>query len=226
MKAIVGLGNPGPKYHNTRHNVGWLVIDLLCERWRAAKPVKARNAEISRVTVDGETLLLVKPLTFMNDSGVAVRNIVEKDGIAPEDIMVIYDDLDLACGRIRVRASGSSGGHNGIKSIQQHLRQARVKGQGSGMKGLGARLIQLASGRKDASDAAEEQPKSNTADFPRIKVGIGRPPAGVDPIDHVLTRFTPDERVVIGEAAERAASAVECWVREGIAPAMNKYNGS
>ncbi|HEV2121806.1 MAG TPA: aminoacyl-tRNA hydrolase, partial [Chloroflexota bacterium] len=78
MKAIVGLGNPGPKYHNTRHNVGWLVIDLLCERWRAAKPVRARNAEISRATVDGETLLLVKPRTFMNDSGVAVRSIVEK----------------------------------------------------------------------------------------------------------------------------------------------------
>ena len=189
MKAIVGLGNPGARYKGTRHNVGWQVVDLLAQRWGAGKSSKARHAEVAKTALEGEDLLLLKPLTYMNDSGKAVRALVEKDHIPLEGIIVIYDDLDLAFGRLRLRAGGSSGGHNGIKSIQQHV---------AGKPG----------------------------DFPRIKVGIGRPPAGVDPIDHVLTTFTPDEKPVILDAIERAAGAVECWVQEGIEAAMNKFNGN
>jgi peptidyl-tRNA hydrolase, PTH1 family len=189
MRAIVGLGNPGPRYRHTRHNIGWHVLDRLAVRWGASKPVKARNSEVQRATFGGEEVLLVKPQTFMNDSGVAVRGLVEKDKLALEQIMVVYDDLDLQFGRLRLRAGGSSGGHNGIKSIQQHV---------AGKPG----------------------------DFPRMKVGIGRPPAGVDPIDHVLTSFTPDERPVIDEAIERAADAVERWLRDGIEPAMNEFNAA
>jgi PTH1 family peptidyl-tRNA hydrolase len=188
MKAIVGLGNPGTRYKNTRHNAGWQVIDLLAARFGAGKPSKARHAQVQKASRNGEPLLLLKPLTYMNDSGKAVRALVEKDHLALEEVLVVYDDLDLAFGKLRLRAGGSSGGHNGIKSIQECV---------AGKPG----------------------------DFPRIKIGIGRPPAGVDPIDHVLTTFTADEKHVITETVERAAVAVECWLEEGIEAAMNKFNG-
>jgi len=188
VKAIVGLGNPGPRYKNTRHNAGWRVLDVLAQRWGASKPTKARHAEICKAACDGEPVLLVKPLTYMNDSGKAVRALVEKDHLALEHILVVYDDIDLAFGRLRLRAGGSSGGHNGIKSIQLHV-------------------------------------VGKTGDFARIKVGLGRPPAGMDPIDYVLTTFKPDEKPVIEEMVGRAADAVECWVHEGIEVAMNKFNG-
>ena len=188
MKAIVGLGNPGSRYKNTRHNVGWHVVDRLAARFAAGKSSKARHAEVSRGERGGEPILLLKPLTYMNDSGKAVRALVEKDHLPLEHILVVYDDLDLLLGKLRLRAGGSSGGHNGIKSIQQHV-------------------------------------AGKLGDFPRIKIGIGRPPAGVDPIDHVLTTFTPDEKPAIEAAVERAADAVECWVQEGIEAAMNKFNG-
>lgn len=188
VRAIVGLGNPGSRYKSTRHNVGWHVVDRLAARWGAGKASKARHAEVAKAALDGESILLLKPLTYMNDSGKAVRALVEKDLLPLEHVLVVYDDLDLAFGKLRLRAGGSSGGHNGIKSIQLHV---------AGKPG----------------------------DFPRIKVGIGRPPAGVDPVDHVLTTFAPVEKPIIEEAIERAADAVECWVQEGIEAAMNKFNG-
>ena len=188
VNAIVGLGNPGPRFKNTRHNVGWHVLDRLAVRWDAAKPGKARHAEVQKALFEGQPVLLAKPLTYMNDSGKAVRALVEKDHLPLERILVIYDDLDLAFGKLRLRAGGSSGGHNGIKSIQQHV---------AGKPG----------------------------DFPRIKIGIGRPPAGVDPIDYVLKTFLPNEKPVIADAIVRAADAVECWLQEGIEAAMNKFNG-
>ncbi|MGI8423096.1 MAG: aminoacyl-tRNA hydrolase [Chloroflexota bacterium] len=188
LNAIVGLGNPGPRYKNTRHNVGWHVLDRLATRWGAGTSSKARHAEVVKATFGERRVLLVKPLTYMNDSGKAVRALVEKDALPLEAILVVYDDIDLAFARLRLRAGGSAGGHNGIKSIQQHV---------AGKPG----------------------------DFPRMKIGIGRPPAGVDPIEHVLKTFLPDERPVISDAVERAADAVECWLQEGTEAAMNKFNG-
>ncbi len=206
MKAIIGLGNPGPRYRHTRHNTGWHVLDRLAERWQAGKPERTRHAEVRRCAVDGETVLLVKPLTFMNESGLAVRALVEQEGLSPDQLLVIYDDLDLALGRIRVRAQGSSGGHRGIRSIQQHLEQV-VRRPEHGDGALAPKL------------AREPVP------FPRIKVGIGRPPPGVDPIDYVLSSFLPEELEVIRPAIALAADAAECWVREGIEAAMNRFNG-
>ena len=188
LSAIVGLGNPGSRYKSTRHNVGWHVLDRLAARWGAEKPGKARHAEVLKSAFEERQVWLVKPLTYMNDSGKAVRALAEKDHLPLERILVVYDDLDLALGKLRLRAGGSSGGHNGIKSIQQHV---------AGKPG----------------------------DFPRIKIGIGRPPSGVDPMDHVLTTFRPDEKPAIADAILRAADAVECWLHEGIEAAMNKFNG-
>ena len=185
MKAIVGLGNPGPRYRHTRHNAGWQVLDELARRWGRGLAQKARHADVLRFLRDGENIALVKPLTFMNDSGRAVRALVEKDHLTPGDVLVVYDDIDLAQGRLRLRAGGSSGGHNGIKSIQEHL---------------------------------------HGAEFPRIKLGLGRPPAGMDPMDYVLTTFKPDELTVVKPAIERAADAVECWLADGFEVAMNRFN--
>ena len=116
MKLIVGLGNPGSKYALTRHNVGFMVIDQLALKWE--KPVwqhkeSALIAEYHR----GERILLVKPQTFMNDSGVAVSALTRFFKVAETDILVVHDDLDLAVGKLRLRAKGSSGGHRGIESI-------------------------------------------------------------------------------------------------------------
>jgi peptidyl-tRNA hydrolase, PTH1 family len=230
MKAIVGLGNPGPRYRNTRHNAGWHVLDELYRRWGGGKPVQARHAEVVKTSISGQPVMLVKPQTFMNDSGKAVRALVEKDGLDPVDVLVVYDDLDLPVGRIRIRGRGSAGGHGGIKSIQQQLAGVgRLKRRepvapvavatpvpaGGGAPGRAA----LAAPPEVAAPARDPQ------DFPRLKVGIGRPPAGVDPIEFVLTTFVPDELTLIRPAIERAADAVESWLAEGPDVAANRFNG-
>jgi peptidyl-tRNA hydrolase, PTH1 family len=226
MKAIVGLGNPGPRYRNTRHNAGWHVLDELYRRWGGGKPVQARHAEVVKTAISGQPVMLVKPQTFMNDSGKAVRALVEKDGLDPVDVLVVYDDLDLPVGRIRIRGRGSAGGHGGIKSIQQQLAGVgRLKRREP--VAVAAPLPGAASA--SASAAPESAPAPGPArepqDFPRLKVGIGRPPAGVDPIEFVLTTFVPDELTLIRPAIERAADAVESWLAEGPDVAANRFNG-
>ena len=242
MKAIVGLGNPGPRYRNTRHNVGWQVLDELVRRWERGpvKPQAARHAEVVKSGHGGQVVLLVKPQTFMNDSGKAVRALVEKDGLDPEEILVVYDDLDLAAGRIRVRGSGSSGGHRGIQSIQQHLGAVpRLKRRPTPLEPDAPEAQASTSKRGQPNGPPNGQPngppngppngspngKPGPTPFPRIKVGIGRPPAGMDPIDFVLTTFAPDELTLIRPAIERAADAVESWIADGTDVAANRFNG-
>ena len=118
---IVGLGNPGEKYENTRHNVGFQVIDELAER--QGKPVQRLKfkALTGLLTIGGEKALVMKPVTYMNLSGEAVRPAADFYKLPPERILVISDDVALAAGRLRIRAKGSAGGHNGLKSIIQHL---------------------------------------------------------------------------------------------------------
>ena len=118
---IVGLGNPGEKYENTRHNVGFQVIDELAER--QGRPVQRLKfkALTGLLTIGGEKALVMKPVTYMNLSGEAVRPAADFYKLPPERILVISDDVALAAGRLRIRAKGSAGGHNGLKSIIQHL---------------------------------------------------------------------------------------------------------
>lgn len=124
MKMIVGLGNPGKKYENTKHNVGFMAIDYLIKELgvhsHTSKSSKF-NALIIEARANGNKVLLVKPLTFMNLSGEAVRPILDWYKVDLDDVAIIYDDLDLPLGKIRIREKGSSGGHNGIKSIIQHV---------------------------------------------------------------------------------------------------------
>jgi len=185
MKLIVGLGNPGRRYRETRHNVGWEVISRLARRARIAVDEEDGFSDVGRGSIGGTRVILARPQTYVNVSGEAVRDLRRHHRLRPQDIIVVVDDLDLPLGRLRLRASGSAGGHNGLKSIIEAL---------------------------------------GTTEFPRLRVGIGRPAEGVDPADHVLTRFTSDEQAVVDAALDRAAEAIETAIAEGIETAMNRFN--
>lgn len=122
MKMVVGLGNPGKKYERTRHNVGFMVVDELSYRFQTPWKSTKFNGMISTPVINGEKVMLVKPLTFMNASGECVRPLMDYYNIAAEDLIVVYDDLDLPIGKIRLRQKGSAGGHNGMRSLIAHLK--------------------------------------------------------------------------------------------------------
>jgi PTH1 family peptidyl-tRNA hydrolase len=121
MKVVVGLGNPGRQYAGTRHNVGFAVIDALAAGPTAAAFRSRFQAQLAEVTEDGLTLLLVKPETFMNLSGQCVRQVVDFYKLPLDDLLVVCDDFALPLGKLRVRAKGTHGGHNGLRNIQDHL---------------------------------------------------------------------------------------------------------
>ena len=121
MKLIIGLGNPGKQYENTRHNVGFHVIDYLADKWNAPLNQTKFNGMYATVHRPEGKVMLLKPLTYMNLSGECVRPMMDYFDIDVDDIVVIYDDLDLETGKLRLRGKGSAGGHNGIKSLIQHL---------------------------------------------------------------------------------------------------------
>ena len=119
MKIVVGLGNPGKQYQNNRHNVGFRCIDHLAKEHSTVIKKSSCQSDIARVTINGKEVLLVKPRTYVNLSGDTVTCILKKNHASLSDLIVIYDDLDLPTGRIRIRPVGSAGGHRGIKSIIQ-----------------------------------------------------------------------------------------------------------
>jgi PTH1 family peptidyl-tRNA hydrolase len=118
---LVGLGNPGPEYANTRHNVGFMVLDTLSQRHRIPIRRSLHQARVGEGQLAGEPVVLAKPLTYMNVSGRAVAPLARQHSLPPEHVVVIYDDADLPLGKIRVRARGSAGGHGGLKSILASL---------------------------------------------------------------------------------------------------------
>ena len=121
MKLIVGLGNPGKKYENTRHNAGFLAIDALAEKYGISMTEKKHKAVCGSGYMEGVKVILVKPQTFMNLSGESVREVLDFYKLDPEeDMLIMYDDISLAPGNLRIRKKGSAGGHNGIKSIIAH----------------------------------------------------------------------------------------------------------
>jgi PTH1 family peptidyl-tRNA hydrolase len=192
MKMIVGLGNPGPEYARTRHNMGFQVVETLADRHglRFDKAQKRARVALGRINLLGggsERVLLVKPLTYMNDSGDAVGQLRSFYKIVPANILVVFDDLDLPAGRLRLRPDGGSSGQKGVKSIIQHL---------------------------------------STEAFPRLRVGIGRPPGKMNPVDFVLQNFSAAEEAEMAFVRAAAADAIEVWLANGIAEAMNRYNGA
>lgn len=192
MKIIVGLGNPGSKYKNNRHNIGFRSIDFIVEK--CSIPINKRlcQSDTGRGAMAGEEVMLVKPRTFVNLSGEAVSCLMDKFHIDPDDLLIIHDDLDLPTGRLRLRLGGRSGGHRGIKSI---------------IKCIGSEH------------------------FYRVRIGISRPENTLtrstsedEIIDYVLGNFSPAEEELIQPALARAAEAIECILREGMASAMNIFN--
>ncbi len=121
MKIIVGLGNPGREYEATRHNIGFMVIDKLAAAWDIELSKTQHKALLGEGKFHSEKVILMKPMTYMNLSGEAVGAIMRWHKLKPEDVLVVYDDMDLVPGKLRIRTQGSAGGHNGIKSIIQHL---------------------------------------------------------------------------------------------------------
>jgi PTH1 family peptidyl-tRNA hydrolase len=122
LYLIVGLGNPGADYTRTRHNVGFVVVEKLAERWRAGWAMEKKfDARVARAELEGRRVVLCEPQTFMNASGEAVRAVAAFYDVAPLRVLVVVDDADLPLGQLRLRPSGSSGGHHGLESIEQHL---------------------------------------------------------------------------------------------------------
>lgn len=127
MKLIVGLGNPGKEYEETRHNCGFMVIDRLADKLNVSVDQQKFKGQYVKFKYHGEDVILLKPQTYMNLSGEAVSAIMNYFKIDREDLLVIYDDLDMPVGKLRLRVSGSAGGHNGIKNIIAHLNSQEFK---------------------------------------------------------------------------------------------------
>ncbi|MFC6165924.1 aminoacyl-tRNA hydrolase [Lactiplantibacillus dongliensis] len=127
MKMIVGLGNIGAKYAQTRHNVGFMIVDEIAAKLNVDFKTSKFEAEVATAFVNGEKILLVKPSTYMNDSGRAVGPLMTYYNIDPAELLVIHDDLDLPLGKVRLKQKGSAGGHNGIKSILSHVGDQHFK---------------------------------------------------------------------------------------------------
>jgi PTH1 family peptidyl-tRNA hydrolase len=182
---VVGLGNPGSQYQENRHNLGFMVVDELLRRGRASPPRAKFGAEVGEATLGGTKALFCKPMEFMNVSGQAVVRVSQFWKVEPAELVVVYDELDLPFGQLKLGTGGGHGGHNGVRSMISCL---------------------------------------GTPDFARVRVGIGRPPAGHDPANFLLSDFNRDERSQLPEVIAQAADAVETVVGAGLAAAMNKFN--
>lgn len=186
MYIIAGLGNPTGQYEKTRHNIGFDVIDAIAEKYGIKVTAAKYKALYGSGVIGGQKALLIKPQTFMNNSGEAVGAFLRFYKLdAASQLLVIYDDVSLDPGNIRIRLKGSAGGHNGVKSVIAH---------------------------------------AGTQEFARIKVGVGEKPAGWDLADHVLGRFSREDRLLVDGAVADAAAAAELIVSGEAEKAMNLYN--
>jgi PTH1 family peptidyl-tRNA hydrolase len=184
VKLIVGLGNPGIPYQWSRHNIGFQVIDRLAEMKHIYVCTRRFKTLYGMGWIDSQKVVLAKPMTYMNLSGVAVKRVVDFFHMGMEDLIVIHDDLDLPFGRLRIKQRGGDGGHQGIRSIIESM------------------------GGKS---------------FLRLKVGIGRPPKGMDPREYVLSNFDEIEQSNLDGALSKAAESLVVILLEGVATAMNRY---
>ena len=186
MRLIVGLGNPESRYRGTRHNIGAASVRECAEELKA--PLKKglfSSSSCARVRIDSHETLFAVPLSYMNLSGPPAAALTRRHRIAPADLLVVHDDLDLEFGTIKLRLGGSAGGHNGLKSV--------IASVGS-------------------------------PEFCRLRIGIGRPPRGMDPAEYVLARFDREEAGRVEELIASACSAMRLWAAEGISKTMNTFN--
>ena len=184
---IVGLGNPGREYKDTRHNLGFMLIDRLTIRLDARGMKVQSKAIVINAQYEGQKLILVKPQTFMNLSGQSIQGLLRFYKIPLENLLVAHDDLDLPFCTLRIRPGGGPGGQKGIASTIQQL---------------------------------------GTRDFPRLRMGIDRPPGKMDAAAYVLQEFSGKELLIVSEMLDRAADAALTFAKQGLNAAMNKFNGT
>lgn len=186
VQLIVGLGNPGQQYARTRHNLGFLVIDRLVQRWSAGSYRSKFNGDHLKATYGHAEVALLKPLGFMNCSGESVQPAAAFFKVAPARLLVVHDELDLPFGALRLKQGGGTAGHNGLRSIVQQL---------------------------------------GTPEFLRLRVGIGRPTHG-NVVSYVLSDFSGDEPITLPGVVDRAAEAIEWYLQDGLAAAMQRLHSS
>lgn len=184
---LIGLGNPGREYRDSRHNVGFMLIDRLCVRLNARGMKMQSKAIVISTTYEERRLILAKPQTYMNLSGQSVQGLAHFYKIPLTNLMILSDDIDLPYGTIRIRAQGGAGGQRGMGSVIERL---------------------------------------GTKEFPRLRIGIGRPPGRMDPADYVLQDFSKEDMKALSEILDRAADAALEFVVNGLNAAMNKFNGN
>jgi PTH1 family peptidyl-tRNA hydrolase len=185
MYLIAGLGNPGQQYAGTRHNIGFMMLDHFAEKNNLTFTDSKWKALVSKAVVWDESVVLLKPQTFMNLSGMAVAQAVNFYKLQPANIIVIHDDLDMEFGRLKIVSGGGDGGHKGIRSIIEHL---------------------------------------GTKNFPRIKIGIGRPPTPVPPDKYVLSTFNSEEKKMIEQKMSLVIEGLRVSLQQGISAAMTFIN--
>jgi PTH1 family peptidyl-tRNA hydrolase len=184
--VLVGLGNPGREYRQTRHNVGFMVIDELCKVLNVRLTRMQAKALVGSGVLQGCKIILAKPQTFMNLSGQSVASLVKFYKIPHSQLLVILDDLDLPVGTLRIRPGGGSAGNKGLMSIIQQL---------------------------------------GTEEFPRMRLGIGRPPGQKNGADYVLQDFQNGEMDFVKGVLDKASHAAQVFVSSGVDQAMNQFNG-
>jgi PTH1 family peptidyl-tRNA hydrolase len=184
---LIGLGNPGREYRDTRHNVGFMLIDRLIVRLNARGMKVQSKAIVTNAMDEDRKLILAKPQTYMNLSGQSAQGLLHFYKLPVENMLIAHDDLDIPFGTIRIRPKGGPGGQGGMASTISQL---------------------------------------GTKDFPRLRIGIGRPPGRMDPAAYVLQDFSREEMKVLSEIIDRAADAALEFAKNGVNAAMNKYNGS
>ncbi len=182
---VAGLGNPGRRYKNSRHNIGFMAVSRVAQSLDLAFSRMQFNCLLAEGNFQGCKLLLSKPQTFMNQSGRAIAPLAKYYRVPMEQILVVYDDLDLPLGRLRLRPEGGSGGHQGMNSILAEL---------------------------------------NSQAFPRLRIGIGRPPGRMDPAAYVLRPFSSEEKETLDLLLDRAADCIQAFLNEGLQAAMTQYN--
>jgi PTH1 family peptidyl-tRNA hydrolase len=182
---IVGLGNPGREYRETRHNIGFMVADVFASRHEIQLSRVQNKAILGIGRIAEKKIILAKPQTFMNLSGQAVSALVRFYKIPTENLIIAHDDVDLPLGTIRMRPGGGSAGQKGINSIIERL---------------------------------------GSQDFPRLRMGVGRPPGQMDAAGYVLQPFQKTEKDLVTEFLERAADALDCFIESGLETAMNRFN--
>lgn len=185
MYLIVGLGNPEPEYSKTRHNMGFDTINEIAKKYQIDMTRVKFNGLYGSGTIAGEKVILLKPQTFMNLSGECIEAFVYFYKIPLENVLVIYDDMDVALGTIKVRKQGGPGTHNGMKSVVHEL---------------------------------------NSEEFPRIRVGLGKPINEYDAIDYVIAKLGDKEYQELQQGVKKAAEAAIAFIKNGIDYAMNHFN--